>query len=48
MLEKIAVGIIAAFLFSLWCLWYHHNSRVVAYCMNNLPACEAAYYANNN
>jgi hypothetical protein len=45
--EKIALTIIVVFLLSLWCLWYHHNNEVIRICMDNLPACEAAYYSNN-
>lgn len=44
MIEKIITVIAFSLLAVVYGVWYVNNSRAVKACMDNLPACERAYY----
>lgn len=44
MIEKIITAVAFGLLVLVYGVWYVNNSKAVQACMDNLPACEAAYY----
>lgn len=45
-LEKIGWAFILTVLFAAWAMWYQSSRAAVSLCEADLPACEAAYFAN--
>lgn len=43
-IEKIVTVFVFVLLAVVYGVWYVNNSKAVQACMDNLPACEAAYY----
>jgi len=45
-IEKVLTVLLLSVLAVAYGFWYVKNSQNIKACMDNLPACEAAYYGN--